>query len=59
MLMQGIEREDDALSERVVVPVERRKGILKMAHSNKLGGHFSYKKTNSPGQTVYLDHTNA
>ena len=36
---------DDTMSERVVVPEKRRKGILKMAHSNKLGGLFSYKKT--------------
>ena len=40
-----VHRIDDTMSERVVVPEKRRKGILKMAHSNKLGGHFSYKKT--------------
>ena len=40
-----VHRMDDTMSERVVVPEKRRKGILKMAHSNKLRGHFSYKKT--------------
>ena len=40
-----VHRMDDTMSERVVVREKRRKGILKMAHSNKLGGHFSYKKT--------------
>ena len=40
-----VHRMDDTMSERVVVPEKKRKGILKMAHSNKLGGHFSYKKT--------------
>ena len=40
-----VHRMDDTMSERVVVPEKRRKGILKMAHSNKVGGHFSYKKT--------------
>ena len=40
-----VHRMDDTMSERVIIPEKRRKGILKMAHSNKLGGHFSYKKT--------------
>ena len=33
-----VQRMDDTMSERVFVP-------SLMAHSNKLGGHFSYKKT--------------
>ena len=36
-----VHRMDDTMSERMVVPEKRRKGILKMVHSNKLGGHFS------------------
>ena len=40
-----VHRLDDTMSERVVVPKKWRKGILKMALSNKLGSHFSYKKT--------------
>ena len=40
-----VHRMDDTINERVFVPEKRRKGILKKAHSNKLGGHFSYKKT--------------
>ena len=40
-----VHRMDDTMSERVGVAEKMRKGILKMAHSNKLGRHFSYKKT--------------
>ena len=39
-----VHRMDDTMSERVGIPEKRRKGIL-MAFSNKLRGHFSYKKT--------------
>ena len=40
-----VHRMDDTMSERMLVPEKRRKGNFKIAHSNKLGGHFSYKKT--------------
>ena len=45
VLVQTLEDEGGETSVRIVVPVDRRTQVLRLAHSTLTGGHFSHKKT--------------
>ena len=55
VLVHTLEDEGGETSVRIVVPVDRRTQVLRLAHSTLTGGHFSHKKTSgSPEKTVHL-----
>ena len=45
IIVHSQESEHGEEWKRVVVPIERRREILKLSHSSMTGGHFSLRKT--------------
>ena len=41
------------MRDRIVLPVVRRNQLLQLAHSNRLGGYFSVRKTKAAIQKLF------
>ena len=46
-MVQTLEDEGGETSVHIMIPVDRRTQLLRLAHSTLRGGHFSHKKTSA------------
>ena len=52
VLIHNLEKDDSRVFERIVIPSSRRKDVLKLAHSDRMAGHFSPNRTEGALQRV-------
>ena len=53
VLVYTLEDEGGETSVRIVVPVDRRTQVMRLAHSTFTGGYFSHKKTSAVLKTLF------